>query len=537
MRLSRFAWLFLLAFAVQGLFLIMATSPTADEVAFHNVNGYAYLNTRDYRMSPANPPLIREWMALPWFIWRPELDLASQSWKEADSVPFGKDFFYTQHRDQADRLLYSSRGMVLLLGLALGLLIYRWSSELYGPKGGLFSLALYSFCPNFLAHSSIATTDMGVTLFTVAAAYYLWKYLEGGEKYALHFSLALALAAAAKFNALLFIPVFLATVLFKKGWRAFFGLTLLSAASCFVVIWASYLFEFKPVLAGGVPRVDEKLAYLPDFIRHAAQNLPIPFPSYFLGLAGIVRSHRSPYLHYAFGEWTTTTQWFYYFFVFLVKMTLPFLAALGLRAVLQNKIRPAEDKNAGPALLFPALLWMGLTVFDSTAVGIRYLFVPVALFFVWIGGLGRLADRSKSWGRILVGLAAIQIIASALSFPHHLSYFSALVGRDKAYKYVRGSDVDWGQGLKPLKKYLDQNGIKEPIGLIYFGLASDPSFYGIRYEPLSNEELREPQKKFYAISAFTLEYAEWTHRYKPTAIVAGCVHVYDFRVGLPERER
>ena len=88
------------------------------------VNGYVYLKTHDYRMSPANPPLIRQWMALPWLAIRPKLDLEKRSWKEADSVPFAREFFYKDNRAIADRLLFSSRFMVLLLGVLLGWVIY-----------------------------------------------------------------------------------------------------------------------------------------------------------------------------------------------------------------------------------------------------------------------------------------------------------------------------------------------------------------------------------------------------------------------------
>src|SRR5262245_12765502 len=135
----------LAVFLFQGAFLIARTSPTTDEVPFHMVNGYAYLRTHDYRMSPANPPLIRQWMALPWLAFGPKLDLEKTSWKEADSVPFGVETFYKDNRALANKLLYASRSMVLLLGAALGWLIYVWARSLYGEKGGLFSLGLYAF--------------------------------------------------------------------------------------------------------------------------------------------------------------------------------------------------------------------------------------------------------------------------------------------------------------------------------------------------------------------------------------------------------
>jgi hypothetical protein len=96
------------------------TSPTTDEIPFHAVNGYAYLKTRDFRMNPSSPALVREWMALPWLAIGPKLDLSKPSWREAESQPFAEDFFWRDNRAVAGRLLFSSRLMILVLGTALG---------------------------------------------------------------------------------------------------------------------------------------------------------------------------------------------------------------------------------------------------------------------------------------------------------------------------------------------------------------------------------------------------------------------------------
>jgi hypothetical protein len=539
--------LFFSLFTAQCLLLIDKTSPTADEVAFHTVNGFTYLKTADYRMSPANPPMIREWMALPWLIFRPTLDLSKTSWQEADSVPFAKDFFYKDNRYIADKLLYSSRFMITLLGVALGFIIFIWSRRMYGVWGGVLSLVVYSFCPHFVAHSSLATTDIGVTLFSVAAGYCLWEFLTRSSRvFWIGMLTCLSLAFAAKYNSIVLGPIFLFIILIKKGPRIFFQTLFTLALFSFFIVWATYLFEFKPLLGGGVPRVEEKIGYIRgilnalsihgdqpvDSVLRMAKSWPVPMPSYFLGLAGIVRSHRSPYLHYAFGEWTTATVWYYYFFVFFVKMTVASLVLIGARAATAFKMKEAPIRTGDLIILLPTALIFLSTCFDSTSVGIRYLFVPMALLYVWVGGLGQwLSSKLVKIGVAVLLLA--HLAATALSFPNYLSYFNFLIGgSSQGYRYVRGSDVDWGQGLKSLKKYLNQKGI-ERVGLIYFGLASDPTFYGIDFDPVSGEEKIRPQNKVYAISVFTLEYAEWTKKYKPTVVIDNCMNVYDFRNGVP----
>ena len=523
--------------------LIRATSPTTDEVAFHMVNGYAYLKTHDYRMSPANPALLRQWMALPWLFFKPKLNLDNVSWREADSVPFAVDFFYRDNRAIADKLLYSARFMNLLLGFALALIVTVWSRRLYGEWGGVLSLSFYTLCPNFLAYSSIAHTDIGVTLFVTLSGFGLWKYLVSGRRgdFAL-FAAAFGLACAAKHNALVFFAPFLAVILFKKGWKIFFQAAFWLPVSAFLAIWTSYGFEFKPLLWEGVPRIAEKLSYvavfseklfpgntgMKEFLRYASQNFPVPIPSYLLGFAGLLRSHQDPYTHYAFGRWMTGSVWYFYFFSFASKMTLPFLGLLAARAVLFRKTNsPGGWENA--VVLLPTAFLTAITMFDSTGIGVRYLFPFIPMLFVWIGGLVKLAENgNRLWTVILSAAVALNAATVWPVFPNYLSYFNpAAGGVERGLHLTRGSDVDWGQGLKALKTYLDRERIPK-ISLRYFGTA-DPSFYGIDYEPVMEAETERPEAKVYAVSIFFREHMKWCDRIKPDAIVGGSIHVYDLR--------
>ena len=51
------------------------------------------------------------------------------------------------------------------------------------------------------------------------------------------------------------------------------------------------------------------------------------------------------------------------------------------------------------------------------------------------------------------------------------------------------SNLDWGQDLKKLKKYLDENNISDPVYLSYFGKGS-PDYYGINHIPME-ENVRQ----------------------------------------------
>ena len=73
------------------------------------------------------------------------------------------------------------------------------------------------------------------------------------------------------------------------------------------------------------------------------------------------------------------------------------------------------------------------------------------------------------------------LLTSVLVAPDYLAYFNELAGGPKnGYKFLVLSNVDIGQDLPGLKKFMDNNNI-EKIQLSYHGSA-DPADYGINYE-------------------------------------------------------
>ncbi|HCB48624.1 MAG TPA: phospholipid carrier-dependent glycosyltransferase, partial [Chloroflexi bacterium] len=57
-------------------------------------------------------------------------------------------------------MIWAGRLGIMLLSVLLGALIYRWAGQLFqSAQAGLLALLLYTFDPNILAHSFLATTD------------------------------------------------------------------------------------------------------------------------------------------------------------------------------------------------------------------------------------------------------------------------------------------------------------------------------------------------------------------------------------------
>ncbi len=57
------------------------------------------------------------------------------------------------------------RYITLFISIGTLLLVFKWASELYGKKAGLFALFIMSLCPNSLANAGLVTTDSYSALF------------------------------------------------------------------------------------------------------------------------------------------------------------------------------------------------------------------------------------------------------------------------------------------------------------------------------------------------------------------------------------
>ena len=131
-----------------------------------------------------------------------------EPWSKIGSWAESQRFFYSLGNDPS-AMLFQARTMISLLGASLGVLVYFWSRELFGTRGGYLSLLLFVFCPNMLAHGALATADMVAALGFFAATFSFWKLSHRVSWLNLLFSvLALCCLALAKMSAFLILPIF-----------------------------------------------------------------------------------------------------------------------------------------------------------------------------------------------------------------------------------------------------------------------------------------------------------------------------------------
>ena len=147
----------------------------------------------------------------------------------------------------------------------------------------------------------------------------------------------------------------------------------------------------------------------------------------------------------------------------------------------------------------------------------RYVLPIFPFVFIWIGRIAAVfASRQRIMQALFGATLAWSIASSLWIYPHSLSYFNELAGGPLGGpKYLLGSNIDWGQDLLFLKRWLAEHPKAKPLTLAYFG-PDDPASLGVQYTlPEQFTEGRNDDKTSipsgsYAISANLLYGSSWS---------------------------
>jgi len=553
----------LLIFAFVCYFTQKSQSVTVDE--FHHFpSGIYNIRTFDWRMNNESPPLIKCFPALSTIITNPKIDLNSFE-KSPNSWRMGYSFMYL-NKERYHSIFEYGRCMIILLGCLLGWLIYIWAKELYGYQGALFALTLYVFNPNILAHASLITIDIGASGAIFLSIYCFWKYLNNRNRnFIILAGVALGLAQLAKFTALLLYPTFLIIIILaafqnssiskkedispkkSKPISYLWDFCLIVVISI-VIINSGYLFidSFKPI---------SEYHFTSNIMKNISSLLwnkfliPLPY-DYLKGVDTQVTISAGGipfYVSYLMGEHSLTGWWYYYPIAFFVKNPEPFLIIFLLTVVAW-----IANKKGKPNKIMTLCVWLPViayfiyfSFFTHIPIGIRYILPAFPLLFLACGYLfNEYIMAHKIMKMILSILIASYIFIAAAAYPQYLSYFNLTSGGSQnGYRWLIDSNLDWGQSLPALKKYMKNNNI-DKIKLGYFGRV-DPSLYGIKYS-LAEKELSEglhaisinylAGKPYYLLTENTRElllvdmnYYKKYRKLKPSAIVDNSIYIFDIK--------
>lgn len=437
-----------------------------------------------------------------------------------------------EYLNDADRLVFWGRLPLLVFGLLMSVLVFSWARDLWGPAAGLFALALCTFDPNLVANSTLITSDVAAAALILGTVYGLWRYRRyGGWRNASLTFVCFALAFTAKFSAILLVPIGAVLMacsglrLWQQGqrtraWRLA-ALYVGCGVGSLVVLWSAYGFRYAAV-AGGEggtlpvdmvleqvvqqetkwnPEVSERdhLGVFDRAVSLANRHRLLP-ESYLQGLAiyRLLGRVRPSFLN---GEYSLRGFRTYFLWTFLFKTPLVTLLAIAAALVLVPWSSRPEDLLY---LLFPAALYFVLAAGSYMHIGNRHILPVYPFLFVLSGGLmPLLMDR---WPRrrqfvLAVSIGLVALSSTVVFAPpwrpvwigsRPLEFFNEIAGGPRnGYRHLVDSNLDWGQGLKDLARWLDEKGIEEPINLCYFGTA-DPRYYQIRHVRVPCDYLFSP---------------------------------------------
>ncbi|MFA6193588.1 MAG: hypothetical protein WC726_01870, partial [Parcubacteria group bacterium] len=297
------------------------------------------------------------------------------------------------------------------------------------------------------------------------------------------------------------------------------------------------------------------------YLHKMADNTVLrPYSQYLIGFFMVFGRVAGGNTTYFFGEVTNQSFRAYFPMVFLIKETIPLLIlllfsiAIGITILLKKNL-PSFPKKIWTniksyldghiaefsMLSFIALYWY-VSITGNLNIGLRHLFPTLPLMYILIAKQvtvfgNRITKNYRKYFWSIISILIIWLAAeTAFAYPSYLAYFNETVGGSKnGYKYVTDSNVDWGQDLKRLEKFVSDNDIQK-IRVDYFGggnvkhyladkaimwhsaLGQEPGWYAISATFLQNS-------LYYKITEGTPDY-EWLRERTPTAEIGGSILIY-----------
>ena len=489
--------------ALELTLSICRQTQTWDE-ACHIFAGYSYWTHGDFGINPEHPPLVKLLASVPLLPSSLNVPPHDKIFSKEDDFTSAERFVYLNN---ANQILFRARLAAALLTFLLALLLFAGAREMFGTLAAFVALILFVFEPNILAHGALVTTDMGITCFLFGTVYAFYRYVKVPSRRTLGLlALAAGLSLAAKHSGILIFPILIALAFAdflitrksltrlteytaQHGFRLARALFLAGLAAV-VILWASYGFRFHP--RPGID-ADQQLISYASRLNHPLQEKLITWfarwhllpQSYLYGLAdvGITAGFSHTYL---FGKVYPHGRWFYFPAAFLIKTSLPLIIFLLLLPI-AIVVRGAPYRRELWFLTLPPALYLGLAMSSGMNIGVRHI-LPIYPFLMILAGwtAAQLVRYRRHWTYGVAFILGFGVVSSLRVFPVYLSYANELWGGPAStYRYLTDSNVDWGQQLQAVKKYLDSRHVQNCWFAYLADVVADPRYYGIPCNPLT----------------------------------------------------
>jgi 4-amino-4-deoxy-L-arabinose transferase-like glycosyltransferase len=410
---------------------------------------------------------------------------------------------------------------VLAANTFLIFLIFWSLSKVWTKRAALLTVFFIATCQFLIAHSMLVTMDamagymtmLGLVWFGIWIRRFLGLSVGSQKKSAVISSLFIAGALVSKSSAILLIPflVLVATIYLVLSWKKLAGKRvryILSVAAImvmvfgFVTLW--YTWHVRNMSGEDVVAqlqtsypIDRYPLVGLELLNNVARTTIVgrAFAEYAHGMLIVnSRINDGNFSFFFNGHYYSAgvSEPLYFPGLYFAKQQIAYhllgLLALGLTiyAAARKGLRKSYSTIiANPEAILVSsytIIFMAIVMHSTLQIGLRHA-LPVVLGAAILTGLGTDFALTKSAGKlryikpVVLVLCAAIVFSTLLAYPYYISYYNALTGgTSNGYKIAVDSNYDWGQDIKLLEKWRQENKVDK----LYIDLHINP-FIPVHY--------------------------------------------------------
>lgn len=464
-------------------------SPTYNEPA-HLVAGVSHLEFGRFDLYRVNPPIVRLIAGCPVVALGYDM-----KWAGFQNAPGTRPVFrlgevlVESNGSRYISIQVLARFACIPLSICGALGCFFWAAKMAGNRAGLCAVVLWCSSPTVIGNGQLITTDAHASGFGALACYAFWKWLQEPTWANVFLSgIVLGVAELSKTTLIVFYPIWPVIWVFyrycndelvlRNTWLNEFPMLIVRMLIGVYIINLGYGFEepLKPLgefefvskLFGG----ESENEVGNRFSETALAKLPVPLPkNYVLGIDIQQRDFedfgRPSYLR---GRFQEKGWWYYYLYVIAVKTPIGTLILVCTCVTCTGAIKKGHFRDLFVLAVIPLVIFAVVSSKTGFSHHGRYILPCYPFVFILISVL--LFSSPLGWlKKRIVAIGITWTVASMMMvYPHSLSYFNEFTGGPiGGPNHLLNSNIDWGQDLLYLKRWMDDNPEKRPVGLAYYG--------------------------------------------------------------------